>query len=146
MVNDYAYLELEIRKYFDGIKNRVLELYRQAIQETIYNAYHPTYYSDGFGNRTNQMLDNIAIKMEGGRLIVYTDTSKMHYYSAVDGRDVTELVPWMLQNTGHMDSTGIVNMYHYYPERNFLGRAEELIRGEFPQLNIEIILDEPNVV
>lgn len=138
---DYEYLEEELKKYLNQIKQRVIELYRQAIEETIYNAHSPTQYK-----RTYQMLNSIAVKFENDKLIIYTDTANMSYYSAVDGRDATELVPWMLEQTGHMDGTGIVNLYHYYPERRFLERAKELIQNEFPDLQIEIIKEEPSIV
>lgn len=128
----------------ESIRIKIKELYQQALRETLYEAYTPQ--GKKHYDRTYQMLNNIDVKIENDDIIVYNNIENMNYQSVVDKRDVTALIPFLLDYTGHMDGTGIYNMYHYYPERHYLERAKELIQEEFPQFKIEIFRNQPPVV
>jgi hypothetical protein len=127
-------------QYLKKIQNDLQELFKQAIEEAVYDQYSPTVYE-----RTYQLRDRFGVKFQGDKLIIYNDTDNMNYASAVDGRDVTGLVPYII-NTGHSDDTGINNMYHNYPSRNFLSLAKEMINRKYPELKVEIISDTPPMV
>lgn len=130
--------------YLKEIIEDCKEIINRHIISDIYNAYDPVQY-----NRTNQMrnINNIDYKMlDDGSIFIYINTDNMEYYSAVDGRNVTELVPWMLEQTGHMDGTGIHNMYHYYPERHYLSNALFEMQGKYPDIKFELRLEEPSVI
>lgn len=142
--NEKRYFDALLREYEKEVLRKIQEdvkkLYSQAIDETVYQAYSPTTYE-----RTYQLKDRVSCKLEGNKLIVYTDIDNMEYTSAVDGRDVTSAVPYFVLG-GHSDDTGIDNMYHNYPGRNFLQRSKELIKQKYPELEIVIINDTPPIV
>lgn len=77
-------------------------------------------------------------------LYVYSDINT-GYYSAVDGRDVTPAISYWLQE-GHSDGTGIDNQYHNYQGRNYLEKAEKMIKEKYPDLKLKIVNDLPPTV
>lgn len=120
------------------ICKRVEELFKQAIDETIYEAYSPNTY-----DRTYMFRDSVKAHYDENEDVIYVYSDiNTGYYSAVDGRDVTPAISYWLEH-GHEDNTGINNAYHSYSGREYLRRAEELIKKEFPDLDIEIVDEEP---
>lgn len=113
---------------------------QDCIQKVVYEAYEPVEYE-----RTYQLIDNVDYKIDGNNLYIFINTGNMHYTSAVDGRNVTKLVPWLIDHTGHMDGTGIRNMYHYYSERKFLEETAKEIKRRLG-FEVEIIKTEPPIV
>jgi len=121
--------------YLQKIKNRVKELFKQAVDEKVYKYYTPNTYE-----RTYQMLENIDVKIgTDDNLYVYVDNQ--FYYSAVDGSpQYPNFINYIIQE-GHSDGKG-TNQYHDYEGRDYLGYAKELIDKEF-DCDCEIISDEP---
>ena len=125
----------------EAVCKRVEELFKQAIDETIINVYSPNTYV-----RTYMFRESVKAHYDKNNdvIYVYSDINS-GYYSAVDGRDVTPAISYWLEH-GHEDDTGIDNAYHNYGERRYLERAEELIKKEYPDLDIEIIDEPPSKV
>jgi hypothetical protein len=147
MSSNDIYFEQEVKRYQDklinSIKGRLVELFKQALEETVYDYYNPTTYE-----RTNRLKDSVTVKFDNATntLYIYPDITN-GYVSAVDGRDVSLAVPYWIQS-GHSDNTGINNQYHSYEGRDYLQRAKELIDKEFKEygFDIEIINDQPSRV
>jgi hypothetical protein len=123
----------------EQVQKRCIELYRQAILENVYLYYNPKVYSP-----TDQLLNAISVKVDGNTILVYSDTSMMHYTSMVSGEPVQEFIPYWIQQ-GHDDGIGEAqpgyNQWHRYEGRHFLEKAQALIKREFPSLKIRIIND-----
>lgn len=116
------------------IKERVKEIYKESIQTQVYDSYFPSQYV-----RTDQLLDDIAVKInDDGSLVVYNDTNSMNYTSVVSGKNVSPYVAGWI-NYGHHDNSGIDNMYHNYEGRDFLFKAKELIEQEYPGVIVTVI-------
>lgn len=131
------WIEREIQKQIQlglkKIKNRVIQIFKECIQEQLYDRYSPEEY-----NRTYQMLESVDVIVKGDSIIVFNNPDLMTkgYESAVDGTDVTQYITTFLQ--GHDDSSNINNMYHHYPQANYLEVAKERIESELG-LKCEII-------
>ena len=134
-------IDLEFQRmvdlYLESIKSRVEELMKEAIQTEIYDAYTPV--SNGY-QRTYTFLNSVVAKINPeGNIFVHVDLNEgSQYYSAVDGSPQYSNISNYLES-GHSDSTGINNMYHNYSSTSYLEKASELIKEEFPGLNIQII-------
>jgi hypothetical protein len=103
----------------------------------VYDAYTPV---DGGYNRTFSLLNSVDSRVtEDGDLLIYINEGDLDYKSAVDGSNQSKNVPFFV-NYGHTDSTGIANMYHDYPARNFIESAAERISNEFV-IKVEIVND-----
>jgi len=132
-------IDLEFQRmvelYLESIKKRVEELMKEAIQSEIYDNYNPTVYQ-----RTYTFLNSVVATINPeGELFVHVDLNEGdQYYSLVDGSPQYLNLNNFIES-GHSDSTGINNMYHNYPARNFLEKASELISQEFPELQIVIV-------
>jgi len=119
------------------IKEKLIVLFKQALDETVYSAYSPSVYK-----RTYMLLNSVRVTedISTGDLYVFSDINT-GYYSAVDGSDQSMNINKWVEYGHHDGGTG---EYHDYSGRGFLERAEELIKNEFPYLNIEIVNDESN--
>lgn len=143
--NDNAYLEKLItdyqKKYFKEIEQDIIQIFQEAIDQTIYDAYTPNTYK-----RTYMFRDSVRCHYDykNNVLYVYSDINT-GYYSAVDGRDVTPAISYWLQE-GHSDGTGIDNQYHNYQGRNYLEKAEKMIKEKYPDLKLKIVNDSPPTV
>ncbi|MCD3321817.1 hypothetical protein G8V07_15235 [Clostridium botulinum D/C] len=128
-------IQAEYNNYLEHVKERVRELFKQALRECVYDYYTPNSYE-----RTYQMLNNVNVHInEEGELYVYTDNQ--FYTSAVDGSPQTpNFINYTIEH-GHHDGKG-TNQYHSYEGRHYLERAKELIDNEF-KCNCEIISDTP---
>lgn len=129
------------KEYFAQVSTDLIELFKTAINDTIYDIYSPTQYT-----RTYMLRESVVARFneQEGALYVYSDINTS-YYSAVDGRDVSQAIQWFIEE-GHNDNSGINNMYHNYSGRHYLEKAQELIKQKFPDLKIEIINDETPMV
>ena len=128
-----AEFQAQVDAYLESIKNRISELFKQGIQESIYDYYSPTEY-----NRTYNFLNSVRtdIDLVTGKMFVYADVTS-GYVSAVSGKDVSDSISnWL--NKGHYDYKGS-GEYHSYEKRNYLLRCYALIHDEFPELDLEII-------
>lgn len=132
--------EQELNTYYKNMENRISELFKQAIQENVYDYYaSPRVYE-----RTYTFINSVKVHLdlESGQLYVYNDLNDgSSYYSVVDGSSQYQNISHWIES-GHEDSTGIANQYHTYEGRRYLERAKELIMAEFPELEIEIIDNE----
>ncbi len=135
-VEEMEYLNQQInkaqREYLDEIKDGIMALWQDAINENVYQVYDPVQYQRSF-----DLLNKLEMHFDDdGKLIIQTDTD--NYYSVVDGKDVSDLVPNWVGETGHTDNKG-TGMYHnYQPPKHFLERAKEFIENEYG-LECEII-------
>lgn len=132
--------QLQIEIYLKSIQKEVENLFKQAIQESIYDAYNPTKQYV----RTYTFLNSVRanIDLTTGKLFVHTDLNEgSNYYSAVDGSSQFSNIETYLES-GHKDSTGISGMYHSYAPTLYLERAYELINRKFPELTVKIIKEE----
>ena len=134
-----AQFRQQIDEYLMTIQNKVEELFRQSIQECIYDYYQPTVYQ-----RNYTFLNSVTahIDLASGVMYVYSDINEgTQYYSAVDGSPQFQNIGhWM--ESGHSDNTGYGGQYHQFEGRNYLERAKELINQEFPDLQIQILDNE----
>lgn len=124
-------------KYLENIKEEIKKIFQEAIYEAVYERYEPITYERNFILR-----DAIGIEIKDNCLYIYNDINEAFYTSAVDGRNVNALVPWLIE-MGHKDDTGINNVYHNYAGRRYLEVAKEMIMAKYPELKIEIIKDRP---
>jgi hypothetical protein len=142
--NDDLYFQeilKEYRKeYFTQVSLDLVELFKQALDETVYDIKATTY------ERTYMLKNSVVARFNEleGALYVYSDINTS-YYSAVDGRDVSQALQWFVEE-GHSDDSGINNQYHNYQGRHYLEKAQELIEQNYPDIKIEIINDEPPMV
>mgnify|MGYP000847431904 CR=1 FL=1 len=135
---ELEYLTQQIKEYqkdyLDEIKGGIMALWQDAINENVYQIYDPVQYQRSF-----DLLNNLEMHFDNdGKLIIQTDTD--NYYSVVNRKDVSDLVP-IYVNSGHNDSSPIQNIYHHYPARHFLEKAKEMIENEYG-LECEIILQK----
>jgi len=155
---DYAYLQIEIDRYFNRIKDDCKNILHQALMETVF-AYQPHVY-----NRTGQLEDinNIEFRIEGDRLFVYVNTDNLEYYSFGKGegysntglqRTSGEAVLHFLE-VGHdtsgdygrsTNSTSGYDYFHNYPSQNFLELAQERIKAKYPTLTVNVLRDQPKL-
>jgi len=136
MDNLRAEFQMQIQLYLKSIEPEIQSLFKQGIQEAIYDYYTPV--SNGY-SRTYMFLNSVRthVDLATGKMYVYSDINT-GYYSAVSGEDTTSSISnWL--NQGHSDSTGIGGQYHNYTPRNYLSRCYELINNKFPFLDLEII-------
>jgi hypothetical protein len=132
--NDIAELELEFSKYLSSIAAECEQILRDAIYDDVYMSYDPKVYE-----RNEQLLNNIDMEMgtDGAIRLFF---SGLNYRSEVDGSDQSDNVPFYI-NDGHIDGTGINNMYHTYPKRHFMEDAAKKIRALFG-VKVTILKDQ----
>ena len=139
-----AQFRQQIDEYLMTIQNKVEELFKEAIQESIYDYYTPIPEEHGGYHRNYTFLNSVTahIDMKSGIMYVYSDLNEgSQYYSAVDGSPQFQNIGhWM--ESGHSDNTGYGGQYHQFEGRNYLERAKELINQEFPDLQIQILDNE----
>jgi len=117
------------------MKDELINLFKEALETTVYSAYSPSFYE-----RTYTLLNSVRVTEDAvtGNLYVFSDLNT-GYHSAVTGEDVSkDINKWI--EYGHHD--GGSGMYHDYNGRNFLEKAEQLIKAKFPELKIEIVSDD----
>lgn len=129
-------LEEELKKYLNNIKEDIKKIFQQAIQDKVYDYYQTNTY-----RRSGELRDSVAVEIKNNTIYVYNDVNDMWYESAVDGRNVTNIVPWLV-NEGHSDGVGD-NQYHNFEGRHYLEEAYEKIKKKYPDLDIEIVNDKP---
>jgi len=129
-----AEFQAQVEMYLKSIQSRVEALFKQGIDESIYQYYTPVEYK-----RSYMFLNSVKahIDLATGKMYVYSDINT-GYYSAVTGEDVSDSISTWLQRTGHYDGKGS-GQYHSYQKRGYLQRCYELIHNEFPDLEVEII-------
>jgi hypothetical protein len=146
-------LNKQAEKYLMSIRVQVSEILKLAILQSVYQSYSPNTYI-----RTYQLYNQIKYEVrKNGKdsvLVVFIDTSKMAYESAKDGRDVTEAVPFWV-NDGHQARNYTPpagtenNQFHRYFLRNeprhYLELAQTLIEQQLG-FKVEIIKDVPAIV
>jgi hypothetical protein len=132
----WSQIESQYQSELNKIGDRVVQLFKQAIEEKIYNYYEPTVYE-----RTYMFLESVKYhyNWQDGSLFVFSDINT-GYYSVVDGSDQTQNISKWLEY-GHNDGRGN-GQYHNYEGRGYLERAYELIKNEYPNLEVKIISDE----
>lgn len=128
-------IQNEMNLYIKNIQKRCEQILREEIGRLIYDSYSPSQYE-----RTFSLLESVDSKVtEDGSLLVYINEGALDYFSVVDGSNQSKNVPFYL-NYSHQDSTGINNMYHNYPARNFIESSAERMSKEFG-MKVEIIND-----
>jgi hypothetical protein len=128
-------IQREMNLYIKNIQKRCEQILREEIEKLVYDSYTPEVYE-----RTFSLLEAVDSKITNdGSLLVYINEGALDYYSVVDGSNQSKNVPFYL-NYGHEDATGIDNMYHNYPSRNFIESSAKRISNEFG-IKVEIIND-----
>lgn len=129
------------------------KILNQAIIDTVYS-YNPRSY-----DRTNQLNDiaNIDYKMEeDGGVTIFINTTNMEYYSFGKGeghdnsglsRVPADVVVHVLE-VGHdtyspHDSGN--DMFRHYTARHFLEEACSRMKDKYPELDFEVIREQPNI-
>lgn len=145
-----AELSKETEKYLMSIRVQVSEILKLAILQSVYKSYSPNTYI-----RTYQLYNQVKFEVrKNGKdsvLVAFIDTSRMAYESVKDGRDVTEAVPFWV-NEGHeahnyTPPAGTENnqFHRYMPPRQYLELAQTLIEKQLG-FKVEIIKDVPATV
>ena len=145
-MNEYelwAEIESHYKEEMRKISDRVVQLMQEAIQETIYDVSDPFIT---MWERTNDFKNSVDVRYEeDGSLIVYINTDKLNYFSYVDykktDKEISGILPWLLEE-GHSGNYGS-GLYRKYPARHYLELAQEKIKQEFPELEIQIINEQP---
>jgi hypothetical protein len=136
-------LEKEFEKYLKSIEQKCRQILEECILD-VYMSYDPVQYI-----RTEQLLNSVNTKIEKNKLYVFIDTSIMRYYSAVDGRNVTEAVPYWINYGHHREIEGPIPMYDDYPDEFqgnfFIEVAAKRIKEELG-VEVKIIRDKPPTV
>ena len=134
----------QIDEYLESIKDKIIELMQEAIEESVYDISNPniTWYE-----RTDNFKNAVDIVFEGDNLIVYINTDKLNYYSYISfqktDNDVSSIVPWLLEEGHYSDKQNQYGLYKEYSGRHYLELAQEKIHNEFPELQLTIINEEP---
>lgn len=135
---DYDYsLEIEkevmeeSRNYIQSIINDIMLIFLQAITLAVYRyenagANFPTVYR----RKYQLLLSSLNYIMDDNNLYVFIDASALNYHSNVTGEDVSEHVPYWVED-GHHDDTGIQNQYHNYEGRKYLELARDMIEAKY---------------
>ena len=141
----WAEIEGQLYASLDSIGGHVVQLFKQAIQEKVYDYYSPIPEEKGGYKRTMAFIDSVTFEYiwEEDSLFVYTDITSNTYSSRYgDKGDVSEYVATWLEH-GHSDGIGVVrdgeNQFHEYEGRSYLERAYELISKAYPFLYVEIV-------
>jgi hypothetical protein len=140
---DELYFLGQLNKYknqlIKNIQPELEEIFKQALDISVYNAYTPTEY-----NRTYALRNSVRSKIEDGKLLLYIDTDTLSYYSVYNtNRNVSEAVPFWIES-GHMDSSGIENQFHDYEARYYLEQCKQLIISKYGNtFEVNIINDIP---
>ncbi|MCY6958284.1 hypothetical protein [Clostridium brassicae] len=125
------YLTEETNQLTRVITKEANELLKKNVQEEVYDNYSPNIYK-----RTKDLQKSIkSDKVEG---FTYFDDSKLDYKSKVTGENVSMYVPKFL-NYGHTDKTGIDNMYHSYPAREFMEKTKIELEEKYGEGCCEIV-------
>lgn len=159
--NDFyndKYVQQEIKKYFNGIKEDCRQILYDTLMETVFSRIPREY------KRTGQLenINNIDFKIENDTLYIYFDTSNMEYYSFGRGlgTDTSKLKPMPgdaiihFLNSGHDisgdysrnvgDNTGY-DYFNNYPSQKFLQLAKERIESKYPNIKVEIFEDQSKI-
>jgi hypothetical protein len=144
----------QIEEYLSGISGEISNLFKEAIEESVYNA------SDGLNTdfklegetwweRSEDFLNAVDITYDdNGSLIIFVNTDKLDYYSYVaftkTEKNASEIVPWLLEEGHSSSKSNQYGMYSDYKGRHYLELAKQKVQEEFPGLLIEIINEEPD--
>lgn len=133
-LNFQAELEIYKKEYLAEAQKEAEKIYKQNIEESVYNAYEPVQYQ-----HTNALENSVTSRMDDDTVLLYNDNNQMDYYSAVSGESVSgdNVVNWT--NYGHHDDSGRSGMFHNYNGRQFIEKTKENIENEMPDIKIEII-------
>ncbi len=127
-------LDNESNKILKEIQSDTKEILKKSIMQNVYSFYTPKAYERNF-----YLLNNINSHLDENKGDLYTFIdSNYGYFSVLDGRDVSQYVPYWV-NEGH--DMSIFNA-GYYEGRHYLELAKQLIDSKY-NCDCEIINDEP---
>jgi len=107
------YIVLQITMQLKEIMADAKNILKRNVENEVYNSYSPVQY-----NRTNDLLSSIENVFTLSEGIIYFNSSAIGHTDNMYN-PVGDYTPkWI--DMGHKDSTGIDNMYHNYPARNFI--------------------------
>ena len=129
-------------EYLTQIKNRLIELFQEAIQEKIYDISNPDMT---WWQRTNDFINSIDFKFESNdSALVYVNVDKLNYFSYVNfqetSNDVSDEIPLLLEFGHHSDKSNQYGMYKDYSGRYYLETALLKMQSEYPDLKFEIVM------
>jgi hypothetical protein len=152
--DDEVYFNELIKQYnkdINKISERIKQIWRETVQEDVYDIYDPKYYADKHGNRTNQLKDKVTSKLENGILYVYADTEDMNYYSfgdkdkPVNAEAVVHFVD-VGHNYGDSPFPNDYDNFYHYEGRRFIEKFAERVKQEYPEYEIQVFRDTPPIV
>ena len=148
-IEDELYFQIQLnqfeQQYLKEIAEDCLKLFKEAIDESVYDSYSPTWYP-----RTMQLLNQCTYHIDNklNTLTIYVDTDNITYNSWINYKDtgieVGSAVPYFVES-GHMDGILIENEYHEYQPRYYLEKAKSKILSRYG-FDVEIINDIPKIV
>jgi hypothetical protein len=132
----------EFNNYLYKIADQIQEIMIRAIILSVYRRYNPVEYK-----RTYALAQCVSVKVDTTRnvLLAYIDEDKLDYFSAVDGRAVTPLIPYIIEEGHNDDYPYVFNMYHHYPARRYLEMARDMILTQLG-IDVEIVKNPPQYV
>lgn len=132
----------EFHAYLNKIADQIQEIMIKAIILSVYRRYNPVEYK-----RTYALAQCVSVKIDTNKnvLLAYVDENKLDYFSAVDGRAVTPLVPYIIEEGHNDDYPYVFHMYHHYPARRYLEMARDMIVTQLG-IDVEIIKTPPQYV
>ena len=118
------YVILEMTRQLKEIVEYGENILRKNIQELVYNSYNPTTY-----NRTFDLIGSIGHVFSIDNGIIYFNASNIGHTNS-KGSNVGSYTPkWI--DEGHEDSTGIDNMFHNYPARDFIDKTITMLEQKY---------------
>lgn len=125
------YVEKEFSKVGEQTASEVMKEIIKNVDKNLYNAYTPLEYI-----RTKNLKNSIIINRQNKNeyLVEFEPLTNIKF--SVTGEDVSNYVAkW--QNDGHTDNTGIDNMFHNYPSRNYIEETIKNINEKYGENVVE---------
>jgi hypothetical protein len=154
---DEEYIDGQIKEFEKEYLNEVIDDCKKILHEAIMDTIFST--PEGMYRRTEQLenLDNITFKFEiGGTILIYIKED-LEYYSFGRGKgyDNSKLkqIPadllYHILEVGHdivSPYKGDADRFHHYPAQHFLEEAQQRMKEKYPDLDFEIIRDQPELI
>lgn len=157
--DDEEYITQQIKEfeyeYMKSIVEDCRQILHEALMDTVFS-YSPIEYQ-----RTNQLenLANIDFKfnIDNSVLLIFINGDSMTYYSnenrstPINGDSVVHFLEVGHDISGdyarniNIKGTGY-DYWNNYPSQNFLEVAQKRMKSKYPDLDFEVIREQPNII
>jgi hypothetical protein len=140
---DREYLNKIIKEYNKMVKQmseRIEQIWKEVIQNEVYDVYDPKEYE-----RTFQLRDKVTSKLVNDTLYVYADVDNMEYFSfGRQDKPVSADAVIHFLDVGHdtyAPFEGDTDMLRHYPARHIIEKFANRVKQEYPEYKIQVFRD-----